>query len=104
MSSLAKAPKPDGGTSADGAGEPATAAPGRQAGWVGLSAALDRKRWVWPVLVLLGYLAQLALRLLLTRTYDFPVVNADEPSYLVLARVLGGGTVTDVPVGSMVPG
>lgn len=74
------------------------------AGWMRLSALLDAKRWVWPVLLLLGYLAQVGLRLFLTHTQNFPSVNADEPSYLVLARVLGGGTVTDMPVRVLIPG
>ncbi|MDH6135962.1 hypothetical protein P3T37_005381 [Kitasatospora sp. MAA4] len=99
MSSLDHVPQPDGGGHVGETVE----SPLPDTGWHRLSAALDGRRWVWPALLALGYLAQLAVRLLLARPQSFPAVIPDEPSYLVLARALGGGPVTEIPVGHLLP-
>ncbi|WP_035800973.1 hypothetical protein [Kitasatospora mediocidica] len=99
MSSLDHAPQPDGG----GRVGEAVGPPAPDTGWARLSAALDGRRWAWPALLAVGYLAQLAVRLLLARAQSFPAVDPDEPSYLVIARVLGGGPVTEIPVGHLLP-
>ncbi|MGW1175685.1 hypothetical protein ACWD4P_18445 [Kitasatospora sp. NPDC002543] len=58
-----------------------------------------------PAAVLLaGYLAELLFRLVLSRSMSFPSVHPDEDSYLALARVLAGGSATEIPVGVVVPG
>nr|BFD91378.1 hypothetical protein KitaXyl93_27380 [Kitasatospora sp. Xyl93] len=58
-----------------------------------------------PAAVLLaGYLAELLFRLALVRQMSFPSVHPDEDSYLALARVLAGGSATEIPVGVVVPG
>lgn len=61
-------------------------------------------RRFWPVVLVVGYLAQLAFRLVLVRHLSYPSVHADEDSYLVLARVLAGRPSTEMPIGVVIPG
>ncbi|MGW7443738.1 hypothetical protein [Kitasatospora sp. NPDC054795] len=68
-------------------------------------AAAARTAATRPAAVLLaGYLAELLFRLVLVRSMSFPSVHPDEDSYLALARVLAGGSATEIPVGVVVPG
>lgn len=68
-------------------------------------AAAVRTAATRPAAVLLaGYLAELLFRLVLVRSMSFPSVHPDEDSYLALARVLAGGSATEIPVGVVVPG
>lgn len=61
-------------------------------------------RGFWPAALVLGYLFQVAFRLMLTVSHGFPVIHADESSYLVIARVLAGEPTTEMPVGVVIPG
>ncbi|MER5764144.1 hypothetical protein [Streptomyces sp. NPDC002082] len=63
-----------------------------------------RRRWFWPAALVTGYLTQVLFRLSLVWGNSYPSVHADEPSYLVLARVLAGRPTTEMPVGSVIPG
>ncbi|WP_459647355.1 hypothetical protein [Kitasatospora sp. Ki12] len=65
---------------------------------------LAAHRWFWPLVLLLGYLAQTVFRLALSIHNYFPSVHADEDSYLVIARVLAGRPTTEMPVGVVIPG
>ncbi|MFJ6622248.1 hypothetical protein ACIQOW_32295 [Kitasatospora sp. NPDC091335] len=56
------------------------------------------------VVLLVGYLAELLFRLVLVRRMSFPSVHPDEDSYLAIARVLAGGSATEIPVGVVIPG
>ncbi|MGW3182435.1 hypothetical protein ACWDD9_24480 [Kitasatospora sp. NPDC001119] len=68
-------------------------------------AAVVRTAATRPAVVLLvGYLAELLFRLVLVRSMDFPSVHPDEDSYLAEARVLAGGSATEIPVGVVIPG
>ncbi|MFF7990025.1 hypothetical protein ACFZDG_09575 [Kitasatospora xanthocidica] len=67
-----------------------------------LRAATHRR--FWPSVLIGGYLAQLVFRLYLVRHLSYPSVHPDEDSYLVLARVLAGRGVTEMPVGVVIPG
>jgi hypothetical protein len=46
---------------------------------------------LWGVLLIVGWLAQAALRAWLSRTQVVPLATPDEPAYLIAARVLAGG-------------
>ncbi|WAL72258.1 hypothetical protein OU787_12550 [Kitasatospora sp. YST-16] len=61
-------------------------------------------RWVLPVSLVTGYLAQVFFRLWLDRGQNFPVVLPDEPMYLVIARVLAGLPTTEIPGNEVIPG
>ncbi|MEY9843789.1 4-amino-4-deoxy-L-arabinose transferase-like glycosyltransferase [Streptacidiphilus sp. BW17] len=70
--------------------------------------ALDRpearRRLFWAAMVLAVYLAEVVFRLYLVRDQTAPSVHPDEEAYLVVARVLAGGTATASPAGVVVPG
>ncbi|MFB6618018.1 hypothetical protein ACIGFK_40165 [Streptomyces sp. NPDC085524] len=66
--------------------------------------SLAGRPWFWPVVLVSGYLAQVLFRLSLVLHNSYPSVHADEDTYLVLARVLAGGSVTESPVGEVIPG
>jgi hypothetical protein len=53
--------------------------------------APPRRRPSWPLLVLAGWLAQVGVRLALTRGQSVPVAFPDESGYLLAARWLTGG-------------
>ncbi|MFF3212383.1 hypothetical protein ACFYYB_17145 [Streptomyces sp. NPDC002886] len=71
---------------------------------VALRTSLLGRRRFWPVALLTGYVAQVLFRLWLVWGGTHPSVQADESSYLVLARVLAGRPTTEMPVGSVIPG
>ncbi|MGW1777002.1 hypothetical protein [Streptomyces sp. NPDC002104] len=95
---------------AGAAGVDAVSGPGRSGPSAGsgrlraLRTSLLGRRWFWPVALLAGYAAQVLLRLSLVWGSTHPSVQADESSYLVLARVLAGRPTTEMPVGSVIPG
>ncbi|MEV4556562.1 hypothetical protein AB0K51_06140 [Kitasatospora sp. NPDC049285] len=62
------------------------------------------RRGLWAFALLAGYLAQAAFRWVLSRGHTFPVIHADEASYLAIARVLAGHPTTEMPVGVVIPG
>ncbi|MQS12389.1 hypothetical protein F7Q99_08835 [Streptomyces kaniharaensis] len=62
------------------------------------------RRWFWPGALLAGYAAEVLFRLHLVRQLSYPSIHPDEESYLVLARVLAGHQITEMPVGVVIPG
>ena len=58
--------------------------------------ALARHRAFWPALLVAGWLAQVAVRLLLAAGQTAPVLIPDESGYLLGARVLSGGAAGDL--------
>ncbi|MBF9071656.1 ArnT family glycosyltransferase [Streptacidiphilus fuscans] len=63
-----------------------------------------RQRFFWAAVILAVYLVEVAFRLYLVRGEVAPSVGPDEEAYLVVARVLAGGSVTASPAGVVVPG
>ncbi|TDD73498.1 hypothetical protein [Actinomadura rubrisoli] len=61
-----------------------------------------RRRWAW--LFLLGWLAQVAVRLWLASGQTMPVATPDEAGYLFAARVLTGGPDADLSWGTVYRG
>jgi hypothetical protein len=58
-------------------------------------------RW-WALWLVLGYLAQVALRVWLSRSQTVPLANPDESAYLVIARVLAhAGAASDFSYGTL---
>ncbi|WP_345360158.1 hypothetical protein [Actinoallomurus liliacearum] len=55
----------------------------------------SRMRW-WPAAVCGGWLAQVAIRMILAAFHDFPIVIPDESGYLLAARLLAGGASSDL--------
>ncbi len=55
-------------------------------------------------MVLAVYLGEVAFRMYLVRDRAVPSIHADEEAYLVIARVLAGGSATASPAGVVVPG
>lgn len=66
----------------------------------------SRKRLLrrWPLLLLLGWVAQVALRLWLSAGRAIPVATPDETGYLFAARVLAGGAPADMSAGTVYRG
>jgi hypothetical protein len=65
------------------------------------------RRWSpsWALWLTLGYLAQVALRLYLSRMQVVPLSNPDEAGYMVAARVLAGaGAPSDFSYGTLYQG
>ena len=65
------------------------------------------RRWSprWALWLTLGYLAQVALRLYLSRMQTVPLANPDEAGYMVAARVLAGaGAPSDFSFGTLYQG
>ncbi|GAA4225057.1 hypothetical protein GCM10022254_06100 [Actinomadura meridiana] len=96
---------PDGTTSAGAETVPpdtgtsdASAAPDRGAD----PSRPKRRRWVW--LFVLGWLAQVAVRLWLGSGQTVPVATPDESGYLFAARVLTGGPDADMSSGTVYRG
>ncbi|MEV5747102.1 hypothetical protein AB0L00_04720 [Actinoallomurus sp. NPDC052308] len=52
-------------------------------------------RW-WPAVVCGGWLAQVAVRIILAAFHGFPIVVPDEWGYLLAARLLAGGASSDL--------
>ncbi|MCX4780434.1 hypothetical protein [Streptomyces sp. NBC_01264] len=89
----------------DEASDPGRSGPSAGSGrLLALRTSLLGRRWFWPAALLSGYVAQVLLRLSLVWGSTHPSVQADESSYLVLARVLAGRPTTEMPVGSVIPG
>ncbi|WP_433477091.1 hypothetical protein ACQPZP_08580 [Spirillospora sp. CA-142024] len=63
---------------------------------------LDRRRWAW--LFVLGWVAQVAVRLWLGSGQTVPVATPDESGYLFAARVLTGGPDADMSFGTVYRG
>ncbi|WP_245868633.1 hypothetical protein [Actinomadura meyerae] len=61
-----------------------------------------RRRWIW--LFLLGWAAQVALRLWFAAGQTIPVATPDESGYLFAARVLTGGPGADMSFGTVYRG
>lgn len=61
-----------------------------------------RRRWLW--LFLLGWVAQVAVRLWLASGQTMPVATPDEAGYLFAARVLTGGPDVDLSYGTVYRG
>ena len=62
------------------------------------------RRWSrrWALWLTLGYLAQVALRVWLSRSQTVPMANPDESAYLVIARVLAhAGAPSDFSYGTL---
>ncbi len=62
------------------------------------------RRWSrrWALWLVLGYLAQVALRVWLSRSQTVPLANPDESAYLVIARVLAhAGAPSDFSYGTL---
>ncbi|MEU6232733.1 phospholipid carrier-dependent glycosyltransferase [Kitasatospora sp. NPDC047058] len=96
--------RPDGSGTSRPDGAPAGRRPDviTRAGALALRASTHRR--FWPLLLVAGYLLELAYRLVLVRHLSYPSVHADEDTYLVLARVLAGRPTTEMPVGVVIPG
>jgi hypothetical protein len=62
----------------------------------------DRRRWAW--LFVLGWAAQVAVRLWLASGQTMPVATPDESGYLFAARVLTGGPDADMSFGTVYRG
>ncbi|MGH3244012.1 MAG: hypothetical protein ACRDNL_26785, partial [Spirillospora sp.] len=62
----------------------------------------DRRRWAW--LFVLGWAAQVAVRLWLGSRQTVPVATPDESGYLFAARVLTGGPDADMSFGTVYRG
>ncbi|WP_141578303.1 hypothetical protein [Actinomadura sp. WMMA1423] len=62
----------------------------------------DRRRWVW--LFVLGWAAQVAVRLWFASGQTLPVATPDESGYLFAARVLTGGPDADMSFGTVYRG
>ncbi|MCZ4095362.1 MULTISPECIES: phospholipid carrier-dependent glycosyltransferase [Streptomyces] len=67
-------------------------------------ARLVRASWFWPVAVAAGYVGQVVFRLALVTGQNYPTVGPDEHMYLVLARLLAGGSATEIPSDMVIPG
>ncbi|MFI0371485.1 hypothetical protein ACH35V_26775 [Actinomadura sp. 1N219] len=62
----------------------------------------SRRRWAW--LFVLGWAAQVAVRLVLASGQTVPVATPDESGYLFAARVLTGGADADMSYGTVYRG
>ncbi|MBT2213835.1 hypothetical protein [Actinomadura sp. NEAU-AAG7] len=98
-------PPPGGGTGTGG-GAAVTRGPLRGAGTLpegaGAPARARRRRWVW--LFLLGWLAQVAVRVWLASGQTMPIAIPDEAGYLFAARVMTGGADADLSYGTVYRG
>ncbi|MEY9837229.1 ArnT family glycosyltransferase [Streptacidiphilus sp. EB103A] len=65
---------------------------------------LISRPWFVPAALALAYVVQVAFRLVLVASMTFPSVHPDEDAYLVLARILAGGSNTAMPAGEVLPG
>jgi hypothetical protein len=65
---------------------------------------LITRPWFVPAALALAYVVQVAFRLVLVASMTYPSVHPDEDAYLVLARILAGGTNTAMPAGEVLPG
>ncbi|WP_242900865.1 hypothetical protein [Actinomadura terrae] len=104
-------PPPSGGTGGTtGAGTANTAAVTRRPlrdvltapKRTGTAPARARRRWFW--LFLLGWLAQVAVRVWLASGQSMPVAIPDEAGYLFAARVMTGGADADLSYGTVYRG
>jgi hypothetical protein len=59
--------------------------------------------WLWPLLLVLGWLGQTALRLWLVRGQTLPLAAPDEPAYLIAARVMAGGVPDNFSYSTLYP-
>jgi hypothetical protein len=63
-----------------------------------------RRRWLFALLLVAGWLVQAGLRGWLSRTQAVPLDNPDETAYLVAARFLAGGPAADFSGGTLYRG
>jgi hypothetical protein len=82
-------PRPDATLAADGSAGAAGSRSDR--------ATVDslRRKWLFALLLVVGWLAQAGLRAWFSRAQVMPLDNPDETAYLIAARVLGGGPAAD---------
>ena len=73
------------------AGGTAVAASSRLDRAIGVTVDPARKRWLFALLLVAGWLVQAGLRAWFSRTQVLPLDNPDETAYLIEARVLAGG-------------
>ncbi|MFI7488960.1 hypothetical protein ACIBXA_11320 [Micromonospora echinaurantiaca] len=78
------------GPGADGDG-PAGAVPGSGAAAAVVGGASAGRRWVVPVLLVVGWVLGVGWRMWLARNIELPIAHTDEDSYLNTARALAGG-------------
>ncbi|MES9537261.1 hypothetical protein [Actinomadura sp. NPDC000600] len=86
----------------DAAPPPAPAAVARPPADPVAAPRADRRRWAW--LFVLGWAAQVAVRLWLASGQTMPVATPDESGYLFAARVLTGGPDADMSFGTVYRG
>ncbi|MGF1426348.1 ArnT family glycosyltransferase [Kitasatospora sp. LaBMicrA B282] len=67
-------------------------------------AALAGRPGIWPLALVLGYVAQVAFRLSLVTGQNYPVVHPDEDMYLTIARLFAGRGITEIPSQQVIPG
>jgi hypothetical protein len=67
------------------------------------SSSKQSARWLWPLLLVLGWLGQTGLRLWLVRGQTLPLAAPDEPAYLIAARVMAGGVPDNFSYSTLYP-
>jgi hypothetical protein len=82
--------------------QPLTAAITARVSWPASSSERPT-RWLWALLLVLGWLAQTALRLWLMRGQTVPLAVPDEPAYLIAARVMAGGVPDNFSYSTLYP-
>ncbi|MFI0351434.1 hypothetical protein [Actinomadura sp. 9N407] len=83
---------------------PAARQAARSAGSGAAPAGTRRRLGRWGVLLLIGWAAQVAVRLWLASGQTMPVATPDEAGYLFAARVLTGGPEADMSYGTVYRG
>jgi hypothetical protein len=77
------------------AGTSAVAVGSRPSRTAGVTVHPPRKNWLFPLLLVVGWLVQAGLRAWFSRTQTVPLDNPDETAYLIAARFLAGGPGAD---------
>jgi hypothetical protein len=67
----------------------------RVGGASGSTVDSPRRKWLFALLLVVGWLAQAGLRAWFSRAQVVPLDNPDETAYLIAARVLAGGPAAD---------
>ena len=62
---------------------------------IGATVDPRRRNWLFPLLLVVGWLGQAGLRAWFSRAQAVPLDNPDETAYLIAARFLGGGPAAD---------
>jgi uncharacterized membrane protein YciS (DUF1049 family) len=62
---------------------------------IGATVDPQRRKWLFAVLLVAGWLVQAGLRAWFSRAQVVPLDDPDETAYLIAARVLGGGPAAD---------